>query len=478
MKKIETDIMRILVVDDEEAILDSYQEILGAGRKPFESELEAERLAEKLFGKPTQKSRKLPFDLALCRQADRAVDAVKTAVEEKKPFAVAFIDVRLPPGPDGVWAAEHIRNADPDLEIVMVTAYSDVNPSEIARRVPPEDKLLYIQKPFHPQEMRQFAAALGAKWEAERLLRNTNVDLEQRVRERTAALKKANEQLKEEIAQRKKAHRELNQVFKAAVPLCVIDREYNMLRVNDTFCSFFSMNREEIQGKKCFRIWRGPLCKTPECPMEKILKGKKSSTHEEEKTLTDGRTVSCVVTAIPYKGVDGNLIGIVENFTDITERKKSEEALRRREAELELKSRHLEEANIALKVLLRQREDHKAEIEERVLNNLKQMVMPGIETLRASGLNKNQMDNVNILESNLKDLISPFSQKLSSQYLGLTPKEIQVANLVREGKTTREIAQMLNVSPNAIVFHRYNIRKKLGLKNSKVNLRSYLCSLP
>jgi DNA-binding CsgD family transcriptional regulator len=137
----------------------------------------------------------------------------------------------------------------------------------------------------------------------------------------------------------------------------------------------------------------------------------------------------------------------------------------------------LEEANTALKVLLRQREDHKVDVEERVLNNLKQIVMPSIETLKASGLNKNQMDYVNVLVTNLKDLVSPFTQKLSSQYLDLTPKEIQVANLVKEGKTTKEIAQLLNVTPNAVVFHRYNIRKKLGLKNKKANLRSYLLSL-
>lgn len=477
MKKFHTDLLRILVVDDEQPILESYQEVLGPKGGPFGTGFEVEKLAEKLFGDSSQKLQKKPFDVVQCSQGDVAVDIVKTAIQEQRPFALAFIDVRLPPGPDGVWTAEHIRAVDPYVEIVIVTAYSDVDPSEIACRVPPGDKLLYIQKPFHPQEIRQFAAALSAKWETESLLRKTNALLETMVAEKTEALEKANARLRDEIAERMKAHTELNQVFKAAVPLCVIDKDYNMIRVNETFCALFSRKREDILDKKCFRIFQGPHCNTPECPMKKILGGKKNSRHEEEKRLPNGRTVSCVVTAVPYKGVDGELKGIVENFTDITERKKSEEALRKRESDLELKSRHLEEANTALRVLLRQRDDHKAEIEQRVLSNLKELVLPHIESLKQSVLNPRQRAYVDILESNLRKLISPFSQKLSAEYLSLTPREIQVASLVREGKATREIAKLLGVSTNAIVFHRYHIRKKLGLKNKKVNLRSYLASL-
>lgn len=360
MKQVEPDLLRILVVDDEQPTLDSYQQVLCPERNPLGSEPEMEALAAKLFGEKLQRPSEAVFDLVLCGQGDEAVEAAKTAIEANRPFAVAFIDVRLPPGPDGVWTAEHIRALDPHMAIVMVTAYSDVDPSEIAGRVLPEDKLLYVQKPFHPQEIRQFASALGAKWQAERALRRAHAELEDRVQERTAELKKINQRLENEIAEHEKA----------------------------------------------------------------------------------------------------------------------EEALRKREAELRLNSRHLEEVNTALRVLLRQRDEHKVEIEEKVLSNLRELVIPYIETLQESDLDAKQMSCVNMLESNLKDLISPFSQKLSSEYLGLTPKEIQVANLVREGKTTKEIAELLNVSTNAIVFHRYHIRKKLGLKNQKINLRSYLSSLP
>ena len=100
-----------------------------------------------------------------------------------------------------------------------------------------------------------------------------------------------------------------------------------------------------------------------------------------------------------------------------------------------------------------------------------------LEKLIKSGLNDRQKAFADILESNLADIISPFLQTLSSRYSIFTPKEIRVAGLVKEGKTTKEIAILLTSSTDTIDFHRKNIRKKLGLKNTKSNLRSYLLSL-
>ena len=82
-----------------------------------------------------------------------------------------------------------------------------------------------------------------------------------------------------------------------------------------------------------------------------------------------------------------------------------------------------------------------------------------------------------IVESSLNEIVSPFLHKLSSKYLGLTPREIQVAGLVKEGKTTKEIAEFLNISTNAVDFHRKRVRDKLGLRNRKANLRTHLLSL-
>jgi len=161
---------------------------------------------------------------------------------------------------------------------------------------------------------------------------------------------------------------------------------------------------------------------------------------------------------------------------EVEEKKRAEETLLKREVELEAQSQHLEEVNTALKVLLKQREDDKKELGESVLSNVKELISPYIERLKKSRLGTSQATLVNILESNLSNIISPFISKVSSKYFNFTPMEIRVANLVKDGKTNKEIADLLFLSKNTILFHRYNIRSKLGLKNKKINLRSHLLS--
>ena len=161
----------------------------------------------------------------------------------------------------------------------------------------------------------------------------------------------------------------------------------------------------------------------------------------------------------------------------IEERKLAEKNLRQKEREIKLNSLHLEETNIALKVLLEQREKDKNELEEKVLTNVRGLLLPCLERLQGCRLNERQKVYTDILETNLQNIISPFLHHLSSRSLNLTPAEIQVAGLVKDGKTSKEIASLMNVSERGVEFHRNNIRRKLGLANAKKNLRSYLMSL-
>ena len=119
----------------------------------------------------------------------------------------------------------------------------------------------------------------------------------------------------------------------------------------------------------------------------------------------------------------------------------------------------------------------KMQVEERVFVNVKELIQPYITRLQNSRLNHQQSTSLNILESHLKNIISPFISNLNAKYMGFTPKEIQVASLIREGKTTKEIAEVLHSSQRAVEFHRNSLRDKLGIKNKKANLRSYLLSL-
>jgi DNA-binding CsgD family transcriptional regulator len=139
--------------------------------------------------------------------------------------------------------------------------------------------------------------------------------------------------------------------------------------------------------------------------------------------------------------------------------------------------RELEEMNAALKVLLKQREEDKVNMEMNIISNIKTSVLPYIEKLELSGLADGQMRVSSMIKSLLGEITSPFIRKVSSEFLGFTPNEIQVASLVKEGKSSKEIAEILNISPNTVHTYRYKIRIKTGLKNNKVNLRSYLQTL-
>jgi PAS domain S-box-containing protein len=167
----------------------------------------------------------------------------------------------------------------------------------------------------------------------------------------------------------------------------------------------------------------------------------------------------------------------VATFMDISDRKRSEKALGQKTEELKSKTRELEEMNAALRVLLKQREADKAELENTVLMSVKELVMPHVKELKKCLSGYNELTHLHILESSLQGILSPFAQRLSLQHLKLTPKEMQVAELIKEGKTTKEIARFMNISRFAIDTHRAHLRKKLGLNREKTNLRTYLSSL-
>jgi len=162
---------------------------------------------------------------------------------------------------------------------------------------------------------------------------------------------------------------------------------------------------------------------------------------------------------------------------DIAKRKRTETALREKEQELEEQARHLSEMNTALKVLLDYREEERKKLERHMLVNVKKLVFPYLDKLERRARDREQKTYLHIVRTNLKDFISPFAQALSAHQLNFTPAEIQVADLIRRGTPSKDIAELLQVSTNAVAFHRANIRRKLGLCRNKVNLRAHLQSL-
>ncbi len=163
-----------------------------------------------------------------------------------------------------------------------------------------------------------------------------------------------------------------------------------------------------------------------------------------------------------------------ENITPIME---MQEALKEKEVELLQEREKLEETNTALRVLLRQRDEDRTRLEETVYNNVDRLVLPYIEKLLQGKLSDKHRTLAEIADNNLRDIISPFLRTLSTLGLLLTPQEIEVANLVRNGRSSKEIADIMSLSVAGVDFHRKRLRQKLGLANTKKNLRSFLLTL-
>ena len=192
MKESNNKRFRILAVDDDEIILDLYQKILSPPN-PL----------------PTMPT----FEVTCCPQGDAAVDEVEKSLKENTPFAVAFLDLNMPPGPDGQWTANEIQKLDPAISIIMVTGYRSTSTGNNQAVPNFSDNLLYLQKPFYRQEIVQFSTALSTKWQAERQLLGLHSELESLVEKRTAELVESNKLLKSEIENRKQIQLELEQSF-------------------------------------------------------------------------------------------------------------------------------------------------------------------------------------------------------------------------------------------------------------------------
>lgn len=178
---------------------------------------------------------------------------------------------------------------------------------------------------------------------------------------------------------------------------------------------------------------------------------------------------------VPYRDhLQKRVIITHENVTPIM---LAQEQLKRQEAELEDKSAKLEETNVALKVLLEHRQHDLQQLEERIVANIRELAMPVLHKLQASTLGERQRTLVDIALARLDDIVTPFLNRLTSVNLLLSPQEIEVAAMVRQGKSSQEIADVLMVSLATVSFHRKRLRRKLGLNNRSVNLRTYLLSL-
>jgi diguanylate cyclase len=188
------DVTRILIVDDNPAIHRDFEKILGASAEPAAELANVESL---LFGDAPAAHRERPrYTLEFASQGQEGVECAKRATADGRPFAIAFIDMRMPPGWDGLETIERLWAVDPDVQVVICSAHSDYDWSDVVARLGQTDRLLVVKKPFEPIEVLQCASALARKWQHERALLVQVETLENVVAARTEKLEAANRQLR------------------------------------------------------------------------------------------------------------------------------------------------------------------------------------------------------------------------------------------------------------------------------------------
>ena len=175
---------RVLVVDDDALLIGEYVRCLGEDFEPGCATTTLSDLEKVLFGEETDERGAARFEVHSRNQGKAAVEAVEYAVATDSPYSIVFLDIRMPPGMDGIEAAQKIRELDPNINIVIVTGSLNVEAEGLLKDIPPADKIFFFRKPFHAVECRQLAAALCGKWHADMALRRANEDLERRVDER------------------------------------------------------------------------------------------------------------------------------------------------------------------------------------------------------------------------------------------------------------------------------------------------------
>lgn len=319
---------------------------------------------------------------------------------------------------------------------------------------------------------------------AEETILNAKALLEHMVEERTEELRHKSAQLGQEIERRKIVAEKLREsesryraIFESTgTAMMIVGEDATIYLVNAEFEKLSGYSRKEAEGRLRWTelLSDGDIRPPSFPPASRKGAGPVTVKHYECQAVDKyGQVRDIFVTSAEIPGTQNRVVSLL----DITEPKHAMDMIGKREAELAAQNRELTDLNTALKVLLKKREEDRREMEDRVTDNIRDLVLPHLAKLRKRHPGARERSLLNLIESNLKIVISPCTPKLSTRLLKFTPKEIQVANLIKAGRTTKEIAEHLDVSKSAIDTHRHHIRNKLGLKKKKVNLRSYLHSL-
>lgn len=301
--------------------------------------------------------------------------------------------------------------------------------------------------------------------------------LEELVEKRTARLEEATGKLRQEIAERKRAENELRKfktiTDKAPYGAAISDLEGNLLYVNDAFAQMHQYEPNELIGKNLSIVHNEDQMPKILELSDKLKKEKKFLAEEVWHTRKD-RTVFPTLMNATLITHENKPLYLSATAIDITERKKAEMALANSELELRKQKATLEEKNIALREIIAQIEIEKRKIKEDILTNANIVLSPILEKLKAG---EPMEKDLSLFQHHIKGLTSSYGTKITDKDLLLTPKEIEICNLVKAGFANKDISRFLNISRQTVEGHRKKIRRKLGLANKSINLTTYLREL-
>jgi PAS domain S-box-containing protein len=260
--------------------------------------------------------------------------------------------------------------------------------------------------------------------------------------------------------------------------LITTDEKFKVTYANDKLFKLTGYELKSIRGRHLLRLTHPQNRKQ----IIKIIKDqiKKADGHKLYQIklfCANGKNKFVLISPIAIFDNKGQFEGSLAVVTDISQLKKAQNALKQKERDLKNKNKRLTKANTALEVLLSKYQDGEKMIERKMLSNLRHLMLPYFDKLLHTHMNNMQKKTLEIMKANLEEMVSPFTEKLSSNYIKLTKTEIEVANLVKLGKSTKEIADILCVSYKTVETHRSRIRKKLNLTGKTVSLRSHLSEL-
>jgi PAS domain S-box-containing protein len=254
------------------------------------------------------------------------------------------------------------------------------------------------------------------------------------------------------------------------------DLDGNVTSWNKGAERLFGYSDKEALGKHMSFLYPEDKHQFLEQEVIKPLRKKGEHEIEVEMRRKSGEGFNAHLSLSMLKSKDGSVVGMIGYSMDITERKRAEEMLRQTTKQLEIEREALERKNIALREVLDQIDAEKNTLKQQVSTNVEQTIIPTLLRLKESS-HPSQSRNFEMLERDLREIASPFLDTLKSEYAKLSPRELEVCRLIKNGLTSKEIAEALSLSVTTIHKYRELIRKKLGLVNNEVNLHTYLQSM-